>query len=49
MSVLPCGSKTMVLKEKERSRIMAAQMNIFRGLLGIRKIDRVQDARIREL
>ena len=39
MPVLTYGSKTMLWKEKERSR----------GLMGIRRIDRVPNARIREL
>ena len=39
----------MLLKEKERSRIWALKMNNLRGLLGIRRMDRVLNARIREL
>ena len=39
----------MIWKEKERSRIMAVQMDILRGLLGIRRMDKVLNARIREL
>ena len=42
-------SETMLWKEKERSRIRAVQMDNLRGLLGIRKMDRVLNARIREL
>ena len=34
---------------KERPRIMAAQMDNLRGLLGIRRMNRVPNARIREL
>ena len=34
---------------KRRSRIRAVQMDNFRGLLGIRRKDRVPNARIREL
>ena len=41
------GSETMLWMEKERSR--AVQMNNLRGLLGIRRKDRVPNARIREL
>ena len=33
----------------ERSRIRAVQMDNFRGLLGIRRMDRVPNARMREL
>ena len=42
------GSETMLWKE-ERSRIRAVQMNNLRGLLDIRMMDRVPNARIREL
>ena len=35
--------------EKERSRIRAVQMDNLRGFLGIRKMDRAPNARIREL
>ena len=34
------GSETMLWKEKERSRIIAVQMDNFRGFLGIRRMDR---------
>ena len=47
--VLAYGSETMLWKEKERSRIRAVQMDNLRGLLGIRRMDRVPNARIREL
>ena len=43
------GGETMIWKEKERPRIRAVQMDILRGLLGIRKMDKVPNARIREL
>ena len=39
----------LINKEKERSRIRDVQMNNVRGLLGIRKMDRVPNALIREL
>ena len=39
----------MLWKEKERSRMRAVQMDSIRGLLGIRGMDRVPNARIREL
>ena len=39
----------MLWKEKERSRVRAVQMDSLRGLLGIRKMDRVPNAPIREL
>ena len=34
-------------KEKERSRIRVILMDNLKGLLGIRRMDRVPDARIR--
>ena len=42
------GSET-VLWKKERSRIRAVQMDNLRGLLGIKRMDRVLNAWIREL
>ena len=47
--VLTYGSEKMLWKEKERSRIRAVQMDNFRGLLGIRRMDEVPNARIRQL
>ena len=47
--VLMYGSETMLWKEKERSRIMVVHMDNFRGLLGIRRMNRVLNAQIREL
>ena len=41
------GSETMIWKE-ERSRIRAVHKDNLRGLLGIRKINKVLNARIRE-
>ena len=43
------GSETMLWKEYERSRVRAVQMDNLRGLLGIRRMDRVPKARIGEL
>ena len=45
--VLMYGSETMLWKE-ERSRIRAVQMANLRGLLGIRRMDRYQNIRIRK-
>ena len=42
-------SETMIGREKERSRIWAVQMDSIRGLLGIRRMDKVPNARIRQL
>ena len=39
----------MIWREAERSRIRAVQMDIIRGLLGIRRMDKVPNARIRQL
>ena len=47
--VLLYGRETMIWKEEERSRIRAVQMDKIRSLLGIRRMDRVPNARIREL
>ena len=44
---LTYGSKTMLWKE--RSRIRDVQMDNFKGLLVIRRMNRVQNAKIREL
>ena len=47
--VLTYGSKTLIWKEEERSRIRAAQIDKIRSLLGIRRMDRVPNAWISEL
>ena len=47
--VLMYGSETMIWKEKDRSRIRDVEMDNFRDLLGIRRMDRVPNARIKEL
>ena len=49
LSVLMYGSETILWKEKERSRINVVQMGNLRGLLGIRRFDRIPKERIREL
>ena len=43
------GSEIMLWREKERSKVRAVQMDNLRELLGIRRMDRVPNARIREL
>ena len=43
------GSETMVLRQKERSRVRSVHMDNFRVLLGIRRMDRIPNARMREL
>ena len=47
--VLTYGNELMIWREKERSRIWAVQMDNLRGLLGIRRMDKVLNARIRQL
>ena len=47
--VLTDGCETMIWREKERARIWAIQMNNLRGLLGIRKMDKVPNALIKQL
>ena len=47
--ILTYGSETMIWREKEGSRIRAVQMDNLRGLLGIRRMDKVPNARIRQL
>ena len=49
MTALMYSNKIMIWREKERSRIRAVQMDNLRGLLGIRRIDKVLNAQIREL
>ena len=41
------GSDTILWKEKERSRVRFVQMDNLRGLLDIRRIERIPNARIR--
>ena len=48
MPALIYGSKTMIWKEK-RARIKAVQMDTFRVLLGISRMDKVLNAWIRKL
>ena len=47
--VLTYGSETMLWKEKRKSRIRVVQIENLRGLLGIGRMYRVLNARIREL
>ena len=49
VSVLMYGSEIMLWKEKERFRVRAVQMDNLKGLLGIRRMDRVPNAWIRKL
>ena len=47
--VLMYDSEMMLWKVKERSRVRAVQMDNLRGLLGIKRMDKVLNAWIREL
>ena len=47
--VLLYGSETMIWREKEKPGIRTVQKDDLRGLLGIRRMDRIPNARIREL
>ena len=49
MPFLAHGSKKMIWREKERFRIRALQMDDLRGLLGIRRVDKIPNARISQL
>ena len=43
------GNERILWKEKERSRIRTVQMDNLRGLLGIKRMDKIPNLRIREL
>ena len=47
LEVLMYGGDTMLWNEKEIPRIRSVHMDNLRGLLGIRRMDRVSNARIR--
>ena len=47
--VLMYSSESMIWREKKRSRIWAVQVDNLIGLLGIRRMDKVPNARIRQL
>ena len=47
--VLIYGSEKLIWKKKEMSRIRVVQMDNLRGLLGIRRRNKVPNAQIREL
>ena len=46
--VLMCGFETIIWKEKSRSRIRVVEMDKFGGLLRIKRMDKVLNARMRE-
>ena len=47
--VIALGSETVIWKEKESSRIRVVQMDNLKSLLGIKRMDKVTNTRIREL
>ena len=47
--VLTYGSETRIWREKERSRFRAVQMENLRGMMDIRRMNKVSDARIKQL
>ena len=49
MPVLTYSSERMMWREKERSRINSVHIYKLRGLLGIRRMDKVENTRIRQL
>ena len=49
LPVLMYGSDTMLWREKESSRVRAVQIHDLNGLLDVRRMDRVPNARVREL
>ena len=49
MSHSSCLFLCMIRKDKERFKIRAVQMDNLRGLLDIRRMDKVPNVRIREL
>ena len=49
LPVLTYGNETMIWREKERSMIRTVQMKNLKGLLGIRRMNKFPNARIRQL
>ena len=49
LPVLMYGSEAMVWNSKYRSKVQAVQMDNLRGVLGVRRIDKMRNERIREL
>ena len=48
MLFLLYGRETLIWREKERSRIRIVQMDNLRDLLGIKRMDRLPNAQIRD-
>ena len=49
LSVLMYGSDTMLWRGKESSRVRAVQIHDLIGLLDVRRMDKVPNARVSEL
>ena len=49
LPILTYGSETMIWRGKERPRIRAVQIYNLRGLLDIRRMDKILNTRIKEL
>ena len=47
--VLTYGSESVIWRNKERSRIRAVQIDNLSGLLGIKRVDKLPNERIRQL
>ena len=47
--ILMYGCETMIWREKERSRVMAVHIDNLRSLAGIKRMDKVLNAQIRDL
>src|SRR5678816_3422023 len=49
LPVLLYSSETMVWNKKYRSKVQSVQMDNLRGMLGVRRIDKMRNESIREL
>ena len=49
LPVLMYSSKTMVWNKRYRSKVQCVQMDNLRGVLGVRRIDKMRNERITEL
>ena len=49
VQALMYGSEVMVWEKKYRTKVQAVQMDNLRGMLGVRRIDKMRNERIREL
>src|SRR5678815_5288590 len=49
LPVVMYSSETMVWNKRHRSKVQCVQMNNLRGVLGVRRIDKMRNERIREM